>query len=111
MNRPPIPRDLLDVLAAVDSPQDIERIFYDLLTFSEIESLGERWSIVKRLAAGQSQRTIRDALGVSITTVSRGNRQLKYGDGGFEIAFNKLATIGHGDPRRKQLPADEPEES
>ena len=49
------------------------------------------------LAAGHSQRTIRDALGVSVTTVSRGSKQLKYGEGGFALAFDALAALGHED--------------
>ena len=36
-------------------------------------------------------REVRDAVGVSVTTVSRGSRGLKYGVGGFRIALDRLA--------------------
>ena len=62
----------------------------DLLTPAEIEALSERWQIVQRLLAGQSQREVAAELGVSITTVSRGSRQLKYGVGGIETARRAL---------------------
>lgn len=99
MNSPKLPADLLEVLASMDDVTALERLLGDLLTYNEVESLQERWEIVKLLAAGHSQRTIRDALGVSVTTVSRGSKQLKYGEGGFALAFDALSALGHGDPR------------
>ena len=98
---PVLPRDLLEVLASLQSDDDISAILYDLLTPAELEALGERWQIVKLLAGGMSQRAVRDALGVSVTTVGRGSRQLRYGSGGLEIAFDELTKIGQPDPRVK----------
>ena len=71
-----------------------ERLLDDLLTPAEVEALGERWAIVKLLSAGHSQRKVRDEVGVSITTVSRGSRQLKYGTGGFAHALSLLNDEG-----------------
>ena len=53
--------------------------------------MSERWHIVKRLRAGATQREVAAELGVSVTTVSRGARQLKYGTGGFEVALGRKA--------------------
>ena len=92
--RPRLPRDLIDVLTSFRRRQDLDLVLTDLLTPSEIESISERWEIVKRLDAGQSQREVRDAVGVSVTTVSRGNRGLKYGVGGFRIALDRLVERG-----------------
>ena len=99
MARPQPESDLLDVLAALDDPSEISKLLMDLLTYNEVESVNERWAIVKLLAAGHSQRAIRDELGASVTTISRGNKQIKYGEDGFAIAFETLGRLGHGDPR------------
>ena len=88
-DRPRLPADLVDVLASFRRREDLELVLADLLTPREIESIAERWEIVKRLDAGQSQREVRDALGVSVTTVSRGSRGLQYGVGGFRIALDR----------------------
>lgn len=88
--QPQLPVDLLAVLAALTSPRDISSLLSDLLTPQETEALTERWLIAERLSRGEPQRTVADALGVSITTVSRGARSLKYGSGGFALA---LATL------------------
>jgi len=98
MPPPRLPDDLLSVLAHLDSGS-LERLCEDLLTPAEIVALGERWGIVKRLAAGESQRSVRDALGVSLATISRGSRQLRYGGGGFSLAFDALGSLGLADPR------------
>ena len=92
---PELPAELLRVLARLDRVEDVARLLSDLLTPAEIEALGERWQIVQRLTAGQSQREVAAELGVSITTVSRGSRQLKYGVGGIAMA-QRLIAKGRG---------------
>ena len=94
MPAPPLPDDLLEVLAVMDDPAELQTLFEDLLTPAELDAISERWEIVKRLAAGESQRGIRDAIGASVSTVSRGSRQLKYGSGGFNKAFERLQARG-----------------
>jgi len=90
-DRPRLPDDLVDVLTSFRRCSDVDLVLTDLLTPSEIESIAERWEIVKRLDSGESQRDVRDAVGVSVTTVSRGSRGLKYGVGGFRVALDRLA--------------------
>lgn len=99
MPSPKLPTDLLQILAAMNDVERVSRVLGDLLTPAETTAIGERWNIVKMLAAGHSQRAVRDAVGVSVTTVSRGNRQLQYGSGGFELAFDQLEALGLSDPR------------
>lgn len=91
---PELPAELLKALARLDRTEDIALVMSDLLTPSEVEALGERWSIVRQLLAGKSQREVAAELGVSITTVSRGSRQLKYGQGGFQVALKALERKG-----------------
>jgi Trp operon repressor len=99
MSKPKLPPDFLQVLSTLSNPKEIARILDDILTPTEVESVGERWAIVKKLVSGSTQREVRDALGVSVTTVSRGNRQLRYGTKGFDLAFDTLDSIGLKDPR------------
>ena len=96
---PRLPDDLMAVFAALDDVESLRLLLSDLLTPAEKKVLSERWAIVKGLAAGLSQREVRDTVGVSISTVSRGSRQLSYGHGGFAVAFECLAGMGLTDPR------------
>ncbi len=97
---PTLPDDLLAVLAHLDGADAVAALLGDILTPAETEAVTERWGIVKALAAGQSQRGVAEAVGCSVTTVGRGARQLRYGRGGFALAFDTLAHLGQGDPRR-----------
>lgn len=86
---PRLPPDLVQALAELTEPSAVAALLEDLLTPGEVEALGERWQIVKRLRAGATQREVAAELGVSVTTVSRGARQLRYGTGGFEAALKR----------------------
>jgi Trp operon repressor len=97
-DRPRLPADLLQVIEAM-SGADLQLLFADLLTDAERGALAERWAIVCHLAAGESQRGVRDVVGAAVATVNRGARQLKYGAGGFTKAFDMLTELGLPDPR------------
>lgn len=90
MPAPELPTDLILALSRLDDPRAIRKLLADLLTPYEVEELNGRWAIARLLAEGVSQRAIAEQVGVSITTVSRGSRALKYGEGGFALAFEAL---------------------
>jgi Trp operon repressor len=91
-NKPaPSLADLADVLSKLESPAEIERFLQDLLTPAEIQAVTERWAIVRMLASGMTQREVALSLDVSVTTVTRGNRQLQHGAGGFTHALGLVA--------------------
>lgn len=96
--RPHLPDDLLQVIEALDRAA-LARLFEDLLTDAERAAIAERWAIVLHLDAGESQRKVRERVGAGLATVNRGARQLKYGAGGFALAFETLADLGLPTPR------------
>jgi len=61
----------------------------DILTPQELEEIASRWQLVRLLNQGFSQREIAKRLGISIATVTRGSRQLKYGHDGFKAVLRK----------------------
>ncbi|MCS6983169.1 MAG: trp operon repressor [Candidatus Absconditabacterales bacterium] len=63
------------------STDDMEDVLQDFLTPQEIVVLAERIELFKQLKAGKTQREIANDMGISVTTVSRGNRVLQYGTG------------------------------
>ena len=69
--------DLSRVLARLRDPQLVERFLREILTPSEAADLGSRWELLKRLEAGESQRHIATALGISLCKITRGSRELK----------------------------------
>jgi len=66
-----------DTLWRIDN-KDMAWAIEDLFTPSEIVELGERLRIMKELDSWKTQREVASDIWVSVTTVSRGARVLKY---------------------------------
>ena len=65
-------------------PREIKLLLQDLLTPTELKIIRERLQIVKRLLKGETQRSVKDQLGVAIATVTRGSQVLQHGNGSFQ---------------------------
>ncbi len=74
---------LSGVLLAVKDQQGMKNLLDDLLTPQELTEMAERINIVRLLKQEKTQRDIAQELGISVTTVNRGARMLKYGTGWF----------------------------
>ena len=72
--------ELASLLAAVNDPATLERLFDDLFTRAEMHDLILRWRLLKMLHAGVPQRVIAETLGVSLCKITRGSRVLKQPD-------------------------------
>ena len=70
---------------------ECRRFFRDLGTPAELQALADRWRVVELLREGKPYREIHDLTGVSVTTVGRVARFLTDGNGGYEIALERLA--------------------
>lgn len=71
--------ELVEFICQIDDKFTMSEILSNLLTPQEREELGTRLQIFKKLIEGEDQRSIAKDLGVSIATVTRGSRELKYG--------------------------------
>lgn len=89
----PIPKkhlhDLLTLLSSPKDEKELQMLLDDLLTPKELAAIAERWQLVQLLAAGTTQREIAKKLGLAISTVTRGSRQLQFGSGAFKKYLTK----------------------
>lgn len=83
-------KELARLVASARGTQEVDELLKVLLTPAEQEELAKRWQIVKQLIRGMPQREIRDGLSASIATVTRGSRELKYGNGTFQKFYRRL---------------------
>lgn len=65
----------------------------DILTPHEFENIGIRWQIVKRLAKGEHHQSIAEDLHLGVATVTRGSREMRKKEGGFQRAVRALGVI------------------
>ncbi len=84
-------KELVVVLSAVlGNRKFMNEFLLDMLTPAEFETLALRWQIIKKLNKGETHRTIAGDLGIGISTVTRGARELRNKNGGFHLMLKKL---------------------
>ena len=71
--------DLLAALCTIHDPAQLRRTMAELLTPSEYAALLRRWTILKMLSDGHTQRETARAIGGSLCNVTRGARILRTG--------------------------------
>lgn len=82
-------KELADTIVSIKEAGLAEAFLHNILTPSELEEISKRLQIVKLLLDGVSQREVAKKLGISMGTVSRGSRELKYGETGFRRVLKK----------------------
>lgn len=83
-------KELARLVASVKRVKEADVFLKALLTPAEYAELAKRWQIVKQLIQEVPQRDIRDKLKASIATVTRGSRELQYGNGAFQKFYKRL---------------------
>ena len=83
-------RELCRALLAMETAEECLSLLKDLCTPAELEALVDRWRVVPLLKAGMPYRAIHEQTGVSVTTIGRINRFIDYGNGGYQLAYERL---------------------
>ncbi|MBI2634207.1 helix-turn-helix domain-containing protein [Candidatus Peregrinibacteria bacterium] len=82
-------RELAETITSIKDVKLAMSFLSNILTPAELEEISKRLQIVKLLNNGVPQRDVAKKLGVSMGTVSRGSRELKYGEDGFRKILKK----------------------
>lgn len=82
-------KDLYRLFASIRNEKEAELLLKDILTPQELDSVCERWQLVRMLHAGVPQREIAKKLKISISKITRGSRMMKFGGGGFKTFLKK----------------------
>jgi TrpR-related protein YerC/YecD len=83
-------RNLCVAVAALRTPEEVRAFFRDLCTPAELQAMADRWAVVDYLKRGLPYREIHRLTGVSVTTIGRVARFLGNGNGGYEVATQRL---------------------
>jgi TrpR-related protein YerC/YecD len=74
--------------------EECYRFFEDLCTIRELQALAQRFAVAGQLRAGVTYHEIAQKTGASTATISRVNRCLLYGAGGYRLALERLDESG-----------------
>ena len=70
--------------------EECYNFFQDLCTISELRSMEQRYEVASLLNDGMIYNDILEKTGASSATISRVNRSLIYGNGGYESVLEKM---------------------
>jgi len=85
---------LFKAILSLETEEDCYNFFEDLCTFREIEEMSNRLCGAKMLSDEVVYTAITEKTGISTATISRINRCLKYGNGGYAKVIDKLNSMG-----------------
>ncbi len=93
MNKlPKKPRNenLYKAILSLSTMDECMNFFDDLCTVSELMAMEQRYQVASCLNDGMIYNDILAETGASSATISRVNRSLQYGKGGYEVVFERL---------------------
>ncbi len=82
-------KKLYDAVLSLKTEEDCRMFFEDICTIKELETMSQRLEVARMLMGGSTFNEIVVATGASTTTISRVNRCLNYGDGGYKLVLEK----------------------
>lgn len=80
--------ELFKTISFINNEKDCIDFFTDLCTIKEIKEMSKRYKAAKMLSAGHSFNEIIKETGISSATLSRVNKALQYGSGGYSNQIN-----------------------
>ncbi len=78
------------VLSLKDT-EECRSFFEDICTVKELQDIAQRLTVAEMLKVGNSYQEVSKATGASTATISRVNKCLVYGNGGYETVIKRLA--------------------
>lgn len=81
---------LFQAFLRLETVEECYAFFEDLCTVKELKDMSQRLETAQLLAQGNSYLQIAEKAGTSAATISRVNRCLEYGSGGYRAMLAKL---------------------
>ena len=90
-NKKPRSDELYKAVLKLETLEECKHFFDDLCTVTELQALEQRYQVATYLSKGMIYNEILEKTGASSATISRVNRSLQYGKGGYAVVFERLA--------------------
>jgi TrpR-related protein YerC/YecD len=81
---------LFQAILLLENIEECYRLFDDLATVNEIQSLAQRLQVAKMLREGYTYHKIETETGASTATISRVKRSLNYGNDAYDMILERL---------------------
>lgn len=81
---------LYEAILSLNSVEECKQFLEDLCSISELMAMEQRYQVASCLHKGMIYNDILAETGASSATISRVNRSLQYGKGGYELVFDRV---------------------
>lgn len=81
---------LYEAILLLETKEECIKFFEDVCTIKELQDMAQRLDVAYQLKKGKSYQEISKSTGASTTTISRVNRCLVYGNGGYREILEKI---------------------
>ncbi len=82
--------ELFKAILLLGDVEECYKFFEDVCTIKEVLDISQRLQVAKMLKENKSYQEISKEIGASTATISRVNKCLMYGSGGYELILEKL---------------------
>lgn len=83
-------KKLYAAIMSLKSEEECRALFDDLFTIAELNAAAQRIKVADMLYAGMTCGNIAEETGASTATVSRVNKCLHYGTGGYRLVLDRM---------------------
>ncbi len=83
-------QNMYEAILSLQNLDECIRFFDDLCTVTELMAMEQRYQVASCLNDGMIYNEILAETGASSATISRVNRSLQYGRGGYAIVFDRM---------------------
>ena len=82
---------LYEAILSLKNEEECQKFFEDICTIQEIKDMSQRIAVAGRLYNGQIYSDIAKDTGASTATISRVNKCLTYGSGGYRLVLDRIS--------------------
>lgn len=82
--------NLFHAVLSLESIEECYKFFEDVCTIKEIQEIAQRLEVARLLKEGKAYNDVAKETGASTATISRVNKCISYGSGGYQIVLERL---------------------
>lgn len=82
--------DFYEAVLSLRTAEECRMFFADICTIKELQAMAQRLQVAEQLNAGRNYIEVGEATGASSATISRVNKCLTYGEGGYRTALERM---------------------
>ena len=86
--------ELFEAILSLKTKEECYKFFGDACTIKEVLEIAQRLKAAEMLKKGENYNVVSKETGMSTATISRVNKCLSYGGGGYEMVIERLQKKG-----------------